>query len=80
VDVALHGLDGGKRRALRRHQLVADRQEAFGDDVQAGCGHQMMDVGDAAGDRVLDRDHGQIALAARHGRERILEGGHGTAM
>ena len=51
-------------RALRRHQLIADRQEPFGDDVQARGRHQMMDVGDAAGDRILDRDHAESDVAA----------------
>ena len=64
-DVALDRLDAVERRALRRHQLMADRQEPFGDDVQAGGRHQVMDVGDAAGDRILDRDHAELGLARR---------------
>ena len=63
-----------KRRALRRHQLVADRQEPFGDDVQAGCRHQVMDVGDAAGDRILDRDHAEVGVAGAERGEAVLEG------
>ena len=43
----------------QRHQLMAHAQEMLADDVQAGIRQQMMDVGDAAGDRVLDRDHGE---------------------
>ena len=33
-----------------------------------------MDVGDASGDRVLDRDHAEIGLAVLYCCERILEG------
>ena len=46
-------------------QLVAHRHEMLGDDVQPGVRHQMMDVGDAAGDRILDRDHAEIGVARR---------------
>ena len=42
---------------------MMDRQEPLADDVQAGLRQQMMDVGDAAGDRVLDRDHAEVGLA-----------------
>ena len=34
----------------------------------------MMDIGDAAGDRILDRDHAEIGLAGGDRRQRILEG------
>ena len=69
-----------ERRALRRQQLVPHRQEILGHDVQAGVRHQVMDVGDAAGDRILDRDHAELGLAGRDRREGILEGraGHGS--
>ena len=41
----------------------------------------MMDVGDAAGDRILDRDHAEIGLAGAERGEGVLEGraGHGSA-
>ena len=58
-----------RRRALWRHQLIADRQKPFGDDVQARGRHQMMDVGDAAGDRILDRDHAEIDVAGVQARK-----------
>ena len=35
----------------------------------------MMDVGDPAGQRVLDRDHRQISLARAHRVEGVVEGG-----
>ncbi len=34
----------------------------------------MMDVGDAAGDRILDRDHAEIDVAGAERGEAILEG------
>ena len=71
-----------ERRALGRQQLVAHRQEMLGDDVQAGIRHQVVDVGDAAGDRILDRDHAEIGLADADRREGVLEGraGHGLVV
>ena len=51
-----------------------DRQEIFADDVQARFRQEMMDVGDAAGDRVLDRDHRKFGRAALDRVERVLEG------
>ena len=41
---------------------------------------QMMDVGDAARHRILDRDHGELGLAALHRGERILEGRAGKRL
>ncbi len=55
-----------KRCAGRRHQLVAHAQEVLPDDVEIGVGQQVMDVGDAAGDRVLDGDHGEARFARLH--------------
>ena len=75
-----HPLDGRERRARQRHQLVAYAQEMLADDVQAGFGQQVMDVGDAAGHRVLDRDHGVARIPALHGRQRVLEGGAGQRL
>jgi hypothetical protein len=42
---------------------------------------QMMDVGDAAGDRILDRDHAEIGFARGDRGQRVLEGrqGNGSA-
>ncbi len=37
----------------------------------------MMDVGDAPGDRILDRDHAELRLALGDGAERVLEGVEG---
>ncbi len=42
-------------------------------------GQEVVDVGHPAGDGVVDRDHGQLGLAALDGREDVLErrAGHG---
>ena len=73
LGVAEHALDGLERRAGRRHQLMAHAQEMLADDVEIGVGQQVMDVGDAAGDRVLDRDHGEPRFARLHRLQRVLE-------
>ena len=44
------------------------------DDVQAGLRHQMMDIGHAPGDRILDRDHAERGLARGDGGKCVLEG------
>ena len=59
--------------ALGRHQLVAHAQEMLADDVEVGARQQVMDIGDAARNRVLDRDHGVAHLTAVYGRKRVLE-------
>jgi len=73
VDVALDRLDRFQRRAARRHQLMLNGQEIFGDDMQAGFRHQVMDVGDAAGHRIVDRDHGERGAPGAHRSEGILK-------
>ncbi len=75
--VALHGLDRFQGRASWRHQLIADRQKPFGDDVQAGGRHQVVDVGDAPRDRILDRDHAKVDVAGDKRGKAIFEGGAG---
>ena len=74
VDVAFDGLDVFDGRALHRQQLVPHRHEMLADDVQVRIRHQVVDVGDAAGDRVLDRDHAERRFARRDRGERVLEG------
>src|SRR3981189_2207739 len=51
-DVSRHGLDVCERCALRRQQLMAHRHEMLGDDMEPRVRHEMMNVGDPAGDRV----------------------------
>ena len=59
---------------------MADALEMLGDDEEAGVGQKVMDIGDAAGDRILDRDHGKPRLATFNGGKRILEGGAGKRL
>ena len=63
-------------RALDAEQVEMDRQEMFADDMQAGAGQEMVDVGDPAGQRILDRDHAQIGRPFYRG-EGVLESGAG---
>ncbi len=73
VDVAVDVGDFADLDALQRHELEADRQEVLADDVEAGLRQQVVDVGDAAGERVLDRDHRIAGFTRFHGGDRILE-------
>ena len=50
------------------------------DDVEPGVGQQMVDVGDAAGDRIFDRDHRQRRLSVAHGGKRVLERAQGKVV
>src|SRR3954463_4422522 len=52
----------------------------FADDVQPRRGQQMVNVGDPASDRVLDRNHGKLGLAVGNGRERVLESRAGQGL
>ncbi len=78
--LAHHGLDAVQRRTLQAQKLMAHAMEMLADDVEPGIGQEMMDVGDAAMQRVLDRDNRQIGLAVAHRRDRILEGGTGNGL
>ena len=40
-----------------------NRQEGFTDNMQIGGGQQIVNVGDAPGDRILDGDHAKIGAA-----------------
>ena len=51
-----------------------DRKKSLSDDMQPRSGQKRMDVRDAAGDRVLDRDHAEIGRAVLQGGEGVLEG------
>ena len=80
VNVALHRPDTGKRGAARPHQLMPDRQKPFADNEKAGRRQQMMDIGDASGDRIFDRDHAEVGLSGRNRGERIFEGRTGQRL
>ncbi len=71
--MAVHRLDLALRHTRQDHELEADRHEIFADDVEARLRHQVMDVGDATGQRILDRDHRQIRIAAFHRVERVFK-------
>ena len=77
VHVAFHRPDRLQRRAVRRQQLMLHRQEPFGDDVQPRRRHQVMDVGDPAGHRILDRDHAEIGSAVATAAKASSKVGHG---
>jgi hypothetical protein len=53
--------------------MVVHPLKMLADDMQAAMRHQVMDVGDPAGDRILDRDHRPLRAAVAHGGERLLE-------
>src|SRR4029077_16665063 len=71
--MALHSLDGLQARAFGRQELIANREKPFGDDVEARGRHQMMDVSDPSGDRILDRNHAEIDVAGNKRSEAIFE-------
>ena len=73
VDVALDLLDRLETGAGHAEQLVVHAHELLADDVQTATRQQVVHVGDPAGDRVVDRDHGVARLPVAHGRERVLE-------
>jgi len=51
----------------------------LGDDVQPGIGQEMVNIGDAAGHRVFDRDHAERASITRN-RTRLFVGSPATVM
>ena len=61
--------------AGQRHQRELDAQEVLADDVQARVRQEVVDVGDPARDRVVDRDHRELGVPALDGGEDVLEGG-----
>ena len=61
--LAEDALDAVEGRALQAQQLMADAQEMLAHDVQAGIRQQMMDVGDAAHQRILHRNDAEIGVA-----------------
>jgi hypothetical protein len=63
-----------ERRAFDRHKLVVDGQKMFARDVQRRGWQKVMNIGDAAGNRVFDRDHTQIGRTILDQLERILKG------
>src|ERR1700722_5556026 len=56
---------------------MADGQEMLAHNMQARIRQQMMDVGNAAHQRIFHRDDAKIAIAVAHRFDRILEAGLG---
>src|SRR5262245_26423602 len=79
-DVAVHGLELGEFYAGKREQLMAHALEMLGDDMKSRMGKEVMDIGDAAGHRILDRDQGELGLAGFYRSDGILEGGAGKRL
>jgi hypothetical protein len=73
MDMAVDGADFLAGHAGQHHQLEADRHEIFADDMQPRFRQEVMDIGDASGDRVLDRDHRQVRIAVFERLEGVLE-------
>ena len=57
VDVALHHLQVRELRAAHAEELVVHGHEMLADDRKLRGRQQMVDVGNAAGHGILDRDH-----------------------
>ena len=78
VDVAvdLGGTFDGAARDTQEVEVYG--QEELAHDLQVRLGKQNMDVRHAAGNRILDRDHGQLGLPAGNQLESVLEAGAGS--
>src|SRR4029078_5350766 len=59
---------------------MAHAQEVFANDVEVGVGQQMVDVGDAPRDRVLDGNHGKACFARLHRLQHIFKGWTGNGV
>ena len=60
-------------RARQGQEMMVHPLEMLADDVQPRIRHQVMDVGDTAGDRIFDRDHRQPRPALAHRGKGVLE-------
>ena len=78
--MALCRLDVVETRTLDAEKLVVNRQEMLADDMNVGVRQDVVDVGDPAGGRVLDRNHAEVPGAGRERREAILEGRAGDGL
>ncbi len=58
--LAEYGFHAFQRGAPEAQKLVANPMEMLAHDVETGFGQQMMDVGDASVQRILDRNDGKI--------------------
>ena len=72
-DVGMRLADRRNRRTRQGHELKPDRHEMLTDNLQACPRQKMVNVTHAACNRVFDRDHGEIGVAAFHAGEDFLE-------
>ncbi len=78
----LHGGDVGKPGALDAEQVHLDAQIVLADDVEAALRQQVVDIGDAAIERVFDRYDAVVGLPVLHGGDGVfeIEAGHRLAL
>src|SRR6478672_9400598 len=74
MHMARHRLQLVEPRAGHPEQLVMDPEEVLADDVEVRRRHQVVDVGDPSGNRILDRDHREMRRPRRDRGKGILEG------
>ena len=63
--------------AFNGQQLMFNPLKMLANDVQAGFGQQMVDIGHPAGHRIVDRHHGEVRAPLADGGEHVLERGAG---
>src|SRR4029079_14214076 len=70
--MAVHRLQLTEFGAGKRQELLPDALEMLADDIELRIRQKMMDVGNAAGDRILDWDHGELRRTSLHRGKRVL--------
>ena len=78
--MAFGALDLFQRHAGQGQQVDMHAHESLGNDVQAGVGKQVVNVGHAPESGVFDRQHGKVRLARADGLDRVLEGAAGQGI
>ena len=63
VDMAVYTLDRFQGRPLRRQQVVVHPKKPLPDNMQAGVRHNPVNVGNATGNGILDRNHAEAGFA-----------------
>ena len=71
--MAAHDPDLVEPDAGQSQKVMMHRMEMLGHDVQTGMRQQVVHIGDPAGHRVLDRNHGQPGAAVPDRSQRLLE-------
>src|ERR1700722_7307409 len=71
--LAVETLDAFEGGVLQPQQLMMDGQEMLTHNVQARFRQKMMDVGDAAHQRIFHWDDAEIAITAFYRVDRVLE-------